>query len=162
MLYATGDVFAVEFRGAAGVPWLVDATAVPHAAEDDAPALEPVNVPAPLFAPGNDFFAKLQPKRSPGTDIKMRSPSPVGGSRGGALKSSAFGKSAQTAPAAKPRIPGTLGLGNMGNTCFMNSALQCLVHTPELTDYFMSTYMHACTGFTPVLTTRQPTCTRTS
>lgn len=26
----------------------------------------------------------------------------------------------------------------MGNTCFMNSALQCLSHTAALTDYFLS------------------------
>ncbi|GER54592.1 ubiquitin carboxyl-terminal hydrolase [Striga asiatica] len=35
---------------------------------------------------------------------------------------------------------GLTGLLNLGNTCFMNSAIQCLVHTPEFAQYFREDY----------------------
>ncbi|XP_071710361.1 ubiquitin carboxyl-terminal hydrolase 8-like [Rutidosis leptorrhynchoides] len=35
---------------------------------------------------------------------------------------------------------GLTGLYNLGNTCYMNSAIQCLAHTPHFVDYFLGDF----------------------
>uniref|UniRef100_A0A4W6F6C9 Ubiquitin carboxyl-terminal hydrolase n=1 Tax=Lates calcarifer TaxID=8187 RepID=A0A4W6F6C9_LATCA len=42
------------------------------------------------------------------------------------------------APSESQSQPGLCGLSNLGNTCFMNSALQCLSNASPLTEYFLN------------------------
>ena len=38
----------------------------------------------------------------------------------------------------RPNVLGACGLVNLGNTCFLNTALQCLSHTPLFRAYLLS------------------------
>ncbi|KAH9074760.1 hypothetical protein EDB83DRAFT_2353143 [Lactarius deliciosus] len=127
------DAFVVEFKE--NGKWITDN--VDMVDTNDTIILED-QAPLPLFNQENNFFGRLTGSSS--TSLG-RSPLTINGLASSSNISGSSTLIKSTAITARPKAsikPGTLGLGNLGNTCFMNSALQCLAHTPQLTDYFLT------------------------
>lgn len=81
---------------------------------------------------GSDFLSRVQQGKTNASDV---------GSSSGAASSSNMVRITRSQTAAErgsEKQRGLTGLYNLGNTCFMNAALQCMSNTPELKDYFVS------------------------
>lgn len=119
--------------------WLVDSSATLSSTSEPAgqvtTSLAQASAPRPVFSQQGDFFSSLQSKAAPEMPSMNRA---VAQNRTFAGPGLGRMTRSKTAAQGTDRTRGLRGLMNLGNTCFMNSALQCMSNSAELQQYFLS------------------------
>lgn len=108
-------VLEEQIGGPAGGEWVSDGAAAKARANG-----------VPLTIPRSGAVASQNSLKANANNSRASSPNPGMMTRGRQAKSG--------------RTIGTIGLNNLGNTCYMNSALQCVRNVEELTKYFLGKF----------------------
>src|SRR5205823_6407707 len=88
-----------------------------------------------------DFLSKYVTKKSnriPVTVTRSGITQPKSATNSGRSSPAPLGPMTRGRTQKTGRAIGAVGLSNLGNTCYMNSALQCVRSVEELTKYFLT------------------------
>uniref|UniRef100_A0A1I7UNN8 Ubiquitin carboxyl-terminal hydrolase n=1 Tax=Caenorhabditis tropicalis TaxID=1561998 RepID=A0A1I7UNN8_9PELO len=85
-----------------------------------------------------EFLYKHKNPVQPQSKSLFGNRSPSSSSLGGNGAANSYNLPSPSTGVVTRSIPGACGLSNLGNTCFMASAFQCLSNMPPLRDYFLS------------------------
>jgi len=91
-----------------------------------------------IGGPGGGEFASDDNKISTKQTIKKDGSRPGSTTASGRTSPAPGGMTTRGRARRDGRVRGTVGLTNLGNTCYMNSALQCIRSVEELAIYFLS------------------------